>query len=173
MVLRTSWDSRNSAGLARIRLARLTAGCSELPSRGVRFARALALVVLMMCASLPASAFASGSVYVGNQGSANVSQHGIGAGGGLSPYSPATVAAGEAASDVAVTPDGRSAYVTNQSGTVSQYDVNPLTGALSPKTPATVAAGTKPFGIAVTPDGKSAYVANETDNTVRSTTLTP
>jgi DNA-binding beta-propeller fold protein YncE len=65
---------------------------------------------------------------------------------------------------VAVTPDGKSVYVTNVGitglGTISQYNVDPVTGALSPKTPATVATGTGPLRIAVTPDGRSVYVTN-------------
>ena len=42
--------------------------------------------------------------------------------------------------DIAVTPDGKSAYVTQwvhrSATTVSQYDIDPVTGALSPKNPA-------------------------------------
>jgi DNA-binding beta-propeller fold protein YncE len=115
----------------------------------------LALVVL------PAAARADGTVYVGNLGSANVSQYAIGAKGLLSPLSPATVAAGSFPNGVTVTPDGKSAFVTNNSSnTVSQYDVDPRSGALSPKTPATVATNFGPIGIAVAPDGKSAYVAD-------------
>ena len=57
-----------------------------------------------------------------------------------------------------MTPDGTSAYVVNYSlllvGTVSQYDIDPVSGALSPKTPATVAAGTNPSGIAVRPPAR-------------------
>jgi hypothetical protein len=53
-----------------------------------------------------------------------------------------------------VTADGRHAYVTNfiGTGTVSQYDIDPLSSALSPMTPASVATtGGLPEGIAVTP----------------------
>jgi DNA-binding beta-propeller fold protein YncE len=119
-----------------------------------------------------------GSVYVSNSGAANpagtVSQYGIGAGGRLSPYSPATVAGGVHPLGVAVTPDGKSAYATNEvDRTVSQYDVNPLTGALAPKTPATVAAGERPFRVAVTPDGKHAYVTNIDDDTVSQYDVNP
>jgi hypothetical protein len=52
---------------------------------------------------------------------------------------------------VAVSPDGRSAYVVNDlDGTVSQYTIDPATGALSPKSPPTVPTdGFNPAGIAV------------------------
>ena len=65
---------------------------------------------------------------------------------------PATVPSGTRAVGVALSPDGKSAYVTNSGAdTVSQYDVNPLTGALSPKPVAPVATGDTPTGIAVGP----------------------
>ena len=89
-----------------------------------------------------------------------VSQYDVGAGGALSPKSPATVATGAGPRGVAVSPDGRSVYVANSgSDSVSQYDVG-AGGALSPKSPATVATGGDPRGVAVSPDGGSAYVAN-------------
>src|SRR6185295_13642097 len=63
---------------------------------------------------------------------------------------------------VAVTADGKSAYVTNvNSDTVSQYTIDPSTGTLSPKTPATVATGDGPVGVAATPDSTSAYVVDQ------------
>ena len=92
-----------------------------------------------------------------------LSQYDVGPGGALTPKSPATVATGSEPIGVAVTPDGRSVYVTDLGlvapGSVSQYDVG-AGGALAPKSPATVAAGLNPEGIAVSPDGRSAYVTN-------------
>jgi Putative Ig domain/Lactonase, 7-bladed beta-propeller len=74
---------------------------------------------------------------------------------------------------LAVSPDGKSAYVTNQNeNTVSQYTIEP-SGALSPKTPATVATGASPQGVAVSPDGASAYVTNRSDNTVSQYAIDP
>jgi Lactonase, 7-bladed beta-propeller len=106
------------------------------------------------------------NVYVPNRQLGAVWQYDVGAGGALSPQSPATVATGPNAFDVAVSPDGDSAYVTNQDSdtlyrdTVSQYDVDH--GGLSPKFPPIVFIGrsAEPFGIAVSPDGPSVYVAN-------------
>ena len=62
---------------------------------------------------------------------------------------------------VALSPDGRSAYVTNSTaGSVSQYDVT-AAGALSPKSPPASRPARQPAGIAVSPDGASAYVTNQ------------
>jgi hypothetical protein len=90
----------------------------------------------------------------------NISQYDVGAGGMLSPKSPATVPGGPLPGEVAVSPDGLSAYVSNVAwASVSQFDIG-AGGALSPKSPAMVPAGDDPFGVAVSPDGRSAYVAN-------------
>ncbi len=104
------------------------------------------------------------NVYVANVGSPStgdtISQYDVGPGGMLAPKSPATVAAGDQPSDVAVSPDGRSVYVANSfDHTVSQYDVG-AGGALTPKDPPTVDAGGTPFGVAVSPDGQNVYLAN-------------
>ncbi len=75
---------------------------------------------------------------------------------------------------MAVTPNGKSAYVANSAdNTVSQYSIDPTTGVLSPKSPATVATGSLPNSLAVTPDGKSAYVVNESGNTVSQYSINP
>ena len=71
------------------------------------------------------------------------------------------MATGDTPLAVAVSPDGKSVYVTNRAvfgGSVSQFDVV-AGGALTPKTPPTVAAGI-PCGVAVGPDSKSVYVTN-------------
>jgi DNA-binding beta-propeller fold protein YncE len=95
-----------------------------------------------------------------------VSQYDIDPSGRLSPKTPPTVAAGDSPIDVAVTPDGKSVYVTNFSAdTVSQYGVGPV-GRLSPRTPPTVAAGDGPIDVAVAPDGSSVYVPNFNADTV-------
>ena len=109
----------------------------------------------------PAGAEALGNAYVVNNDSADISQYAMAAGGELSPLNPATVAAGPGPGAVAVSPDGKSVYVTNSTNnTVSQYDVDQMSGALSPKVPPAVATGTSPRDVAVTPDGTSAYVTN-------------
>ena len=97
-----------------------------------------------------------GSVYVTNYdvtfpGSNSVSQYDVETGGALQPKDPPTVEAGFGPIGVAVSPDGRSVYVANEtSDNVSQYSAGPG-GALQPKNPATVAAGNAAFGIAVGP----------------------
>ncbi|MDA8089176.1 MAG: hypothetical protein M0Z61_02975, partial [Nitrospiraceae bacterium] len=73
-----------------------------------------------------------------------VSQYRIGAGGALTPMTPATVAAGSGPYSVTVDPSGKYAYVTNAGGdAVSQYTIG-AGGALTPMTPPTAAAGTTP-----------------------------
>ena len=111
------------------------------------------------------------SVYVANDGTeaqntALVYQFNVGAGEALSPKTPASVAADDGPSGVAVSPDGKSVYVTNSVvDTVSQYDVG-AGGALSPKSAGEVGAGDTPSALAILPDGDSAYVANSGDGSV-------
>jgi DNA-binding beta-propeller fold protein YncE len=120
------------------------------------------------------------SVYVadGGEGAGGaVSQFNVLKGGVLSLKTAASVAAGNGRPNpqpgpptaylnpggLAVSPDGKSVYVTNTADdTVSQYGVG-AGGSLSPKSPSTVAAGRDPVGIAVTPDSQSVYVADEGD----------
>ena len=64
-------------------------------------------------------------------------------------------------SRVAITPDGKTAYVANE---VSD-SVTPIDTATN--TPgATIPVGSVPFGVAITPDGKTAYVTNADSNSV-------
>jgi 6-phosphogluconolactonase len=126
-----------------------------------RIAAVLAWMSLCAVFALPAAAQAAGSAYVVTSGTSNISQFAIRADGGLSPLSPATLATGGGANGAVVSPEGRSAYFTGDSG-VFQYDVNAHSGALSPKTPAAVPepAGTLgTYDVAVTPDGKRLYAA--------------
>ena len=87
-----------------------------------------------------------------------VSQYDVGAGGALTLKMPATVAAGVGTTDVAVSPDGKSVYVTNESDALFQYDVGP-TGALTPKTPPTVSGAGGGFELVVSPNGEQVYVS--------------
>jgi DNA-binding beta-propeller fold protein YncE len=98
------------------------------------------------------------NVYVTNQGNGSlgsagtVSQYDVGPGGVLSAKTPATVGTGSNPFGVAVSPDGKSVYVTNDhDNTVSQYDVG-AGGGLSAKSPAIVGAGSEPYGVAALPD---------------------
>jgi DNA-binding beta-propeller fold protein YncE len=96
----------------------------------------------------------------------------------LTPKSPATVATGPNPEPIAVTPNGKYAYVANCPGcsaklrnsrsaspskpvtnTIWEYRINQSTGALRPKPIAIVAIGTGANAIAITPDSKSLYVA--------------
>ncbi len=126
-----------------------------------RWLRRAALVAAfsVTAAILPAGARAS-NVYAVANGSATVAQYDIGAGGRLTPKTPTGVAAGSDPYDIAITPDGKSAYVANyDTDRVLQYNIG-AGGALSPKNPSSVASGVNPVGVAVSPDGKSVYVTD-------------
>ena len=101
-----------------------------------------------------------------------VSQFDVGPDGALSPKNPAVLVDNSGTLHcpfgVAVTPDGRSVYVSayqrvGEGGIIYQYDVGP-DGALTPKSPATVEVAGGARGLAVSPDGRSLYVA-ATDGT--------
>jgi DNA-binding beta-propeller fold protein YncE len=106
------------------------------------------------------------SVYVADFGytpADTVAQYDVGPGGKLSPKTPAAVAAGVLAQDLAVSPDGKNVYVANagttDNGTISQYDVGPG-GALSPKSPPFVRVY-QPHRLAVSPDSQNVYVTGD------------
>ena len=115
------------------------------------------------------------SVYVTSQVDRTVSQYNVNQmTGALSPKTPATIAPGPTPpTGIAVTPDGRNAYVavvgavsSDANGAIAQYKIDPVTGALSLGTDRSVPTGLVPIQIAVTPNGKSAYVTNEDSGTV-------
>jgi DNA-binding beta-propeller fold protein YncE len=103
-------------------------------------------------------------VYVTGKGGTNeISQYASLGSGALRPLRPPDVAGGEFPYDIAVSPQGTSAYavddLSDTAGAVSQYTVDPATGKLTPKSPPMVATVGVPSGlIAVSPDGKNAYV---------------
>jgi DNA-binding beta-propeller fold protein YncE len=88
----------------------------------------------------------------------------------LSPSTYATVptvpsgngaGASTAGVDFALSPNGKSAYATNESDdTVSQYTVL-ADGDLQPMVTPTLPTGPSPDGVAVSPTGTSVYVLNE------------
>jgi YVTN family beta-propeller protein len=76
---------------------------------------------------------------------------------------PTDITVGRLPFAVAVTPDGRTAFVTNLgSDTVSTIDVQTRT-----KNPTDIPVGGQPVGIAITPDGKTAFVANSGNSALR------
>jgi len=121
--------------------------------RRVTWAAALAaLLALAWAGPSPAAPF----VYVGDTGG-SVFQYGVGSGGLLSPLTPPSIAAGAGAGQVAVSPDGKSVYVTMPSG-IAQFDLLDG-GMLTPKNPPVLPVAGNPITIAVSPDGRSAYVS--------------
>jgi YVTN family beta-propeller protein len=129
-----------------------------------RLAVSLATVALTWLA-LGAGAAAATNLYAADQNEATVFQYGVGASGLLSALSPAFVTSSAGATQLAVSPDGKSIYVANKGKEVSQYNIG-AGGLLMPMSPPTVPAGTDAYGIAVAPDGKSVYVANQLSETV-------
>src|SRR5215469_2414585 len=147
---------------------------SARPGRGRRIGRATVLAV--MACGLAAGCTAAGHpagggspagapfVYVTGKGGTNeISQFATLGSGALRPLTPRNVASGEFPYDVAVSPQGTSAYavdnLSSTAGAVSQYTLDPATGKLTPKSPRTVATAGVPSGIiTISPDGKNAYV---------------
>jgi DNA-binding beta-propeller fold protein YncE len=123
------------------------------------------------------------NVYVVNQFEANlltdgaVLRYDVNADGTLAGCAQASISecedlrtpTGPGADAIAISPDGKSAYVANcENGTLSEYDID-RGGALAAKVPAIVAIphvfGLETFcpqGLAVSPDGKSLYVTGST-----------
>jgi hypothetical protein len=75
------------------------------------------------------------------------------------------------ASDIVVSPDGDSAYVSifealiSQNGSIAQFSIGPA-GALTPKAPATVPADGHPTLLAVTTDGRNLDATDQPDGKV-------
>jgi YVTN family beta-propeller protein len=113
----------------------------------------LALIgLLVLCSSASAR-----DVYVANSGSGTVSV--------INSSTNAVVAAvaiGKEPVDVAITPDGRYAWVVDGSGN-SVYVIDTKTRAV---VQGPIAVGKAPRGIAITPNGGRAYVTNSGDDTV-------
>ena len=79
---------------------------------------------------------------------------------GAAPRVTSTIIVGDAPQSVAVSPNGRKAYVTNLSdGTVSVINVKTGTVQGDP-----IDVGDAPASVAFTPNGKKAYVANNVNN---------
>jgi YVTN family beta-propeller protein len=74
---------------------------------------------------------------------------------------PTDIPVGTGPAGVAITPDGKTAFVTNQGGTVSTIDVKTRT-----KHPDDIPVGATPGDVNVTPDGKTAFVSNFQGGTV-------
>lgn len=88
-------------------------------------------------------------------------------GGLLSGLAPVSVEAGTHPYAVAVSPDGRDAYVANYgSESVSQFSRDLETGQLTALSPAIVGAGVEPHSVAVSADGRNVYVADAGSNSI-------
>jgi YVTN family beta-propeller protein len=111
-----------------------------------------------------------GSPFGGARGSLSVIEIVASSNGPKLFISPPTVAGnpipvGNYPAFVAITPDGRTAYVTNQGGQEGSGDIS-VVDTPSRAVVRTIQAGRRPTGIAITPNGTRAYVANLGSNTV-------
>jgi len=108
----------------------------------------------------------------GGTGNGAICQYAITADGTLWPTILSSLPTPATPTSLALSPDGRSAYVTAYAGSSPDLSANQVMqcsiaadGSLSPKSPA-VTTGAAPSAIAISADGKHAYVANSVDNTV-------
>jgi 6-phosphogluconolactonase (cycloisomerase 2 family) len=127
------------------------------PGRARRAAGALAAIVASLALCAPALA---ANVYVVNSTApGTISQYSVAADGKLAPLSPPTVptvASGQGATGIAVSPDGRNVLAGNFSaGTLVRFTVN-ADGTLS-STPAQTLAVASVQQVRYSPDGRSAY----------------
>ena len=89
-----------------------------------------------------------------------VVQCSIAADGSLSLKTRSSVTTGAGPSAIAISADGKHAYVTNTIGNTMTHFLIAADGTLSDSSDS-VATGTHPYAIALSADGKNAYVANE------------
>ncbi len=149
-------------------------------------AAALSLVLFLFTGSLMLNAQNQFSfpqpqfVIVANQTSNNVSVFAIDAGSGALTQVPGSpFAAGSYPNSVAIDPNGKFAYVVNQTypyyqGNVSAYAINPASGVLTPMEGSPVFDSTgEPYGVAVDPTGKFLYTPGVFSDVVSGYTISP
>ena len=130
-----------------------------------------ALALLAALSAFPAAAHAVPPVYVTNQGSGTMSAFRPAADGALTPIG-APVATGASPAEIAITPDGRFAYVANSTapGTVSVFAVAPDGGLAALGAPVPTG-GNNPNALAVAAGGTRLYVTNGAAGSSSVTTL--
>lgn len=140
---------------------------------------AMSACVLAACGSAVAVSAPDGRffVYVADKGRNEISQYGVSPTGALKPLTPATVASGNFPAWIAITPNGKNAYVADigsisaPAEEISQYSINTRTGKLTAKSPATMHTPGVPAVIAVAPNGASLYAADSGKNVVAQYTI--
>jgi YVTN family beta-propeller protein len=120
--------------------------------RVLRHSAALAVVVAVIAAMAAATASAAQLAVVGERDSNQVSF----VNAATNKLVGGPVEAGEGPTSVAITPDGKYAYVTDVFG----KSVSVIETGLRRNVATIKEVGSLPFGIAITPDGKYAYVAD-------------
>jgi YVTN family beta-propeller protein len=122
------------------------------PGSFLRHSVVLAAVVAVIAAMAAASANAAQLAVVGERDSNQVSFFNA----ATNKLVGGPVEAGKGPTSVAITPDGKYAYVTDVSG----KSVTVIETGLRRKVTTIEEVGSLPFGIAITPDGKYAYVTD-------------
>jgi YVTN family beta-propeller protein len=103
----------------------------------------------------------TGRVYVTNSGDSSMTLIPLSFGARPIASAPTSVLVGGEPTGVAVSPDGRWAYVSDKvSSNLVVYDTASL------KTDALIRVGTSPWGVALSPDGSRAYVAANAEGVV-------
>ncbi len=103
--------------------------------------------------------------YAVNQTGRSLSQYAVGAGGTLTPLSPATVTVTTVGGPTGIVaePSGRFVFVSVSNAIVAPFAVA-ADGTLSPLSPATVPTGMSPNSIAVLPWSGALFVGNSSNN---------
>jgi 6-phosphogluconolactonase (cycloisomerase 2 family) len=129
--------------------------------------------------SVPGSPFATGhgpwgvalrpdgaNLYVANEGANSVSAYSVAADGSLNPVAGSPFSTGSAltrmgSNGVAVSPDGKHLYVSNQiASSVSAFSIA-ADGSLNPVAGSPFATGANPRAVSVSPDGQYLYLVNQ------------
>jgi YVTN family beta-propeller protein len=130
------------------------------PIRAIRRAGAVALAAFVFLA-VSAPIAAAGTAYVTNEGQPSVSVIDTATNKADQVPDGQAIKLSRAAGAVAITPDGKSAYIIER-----EAGVRVINTATQKAEGATIAVGRRPGAIAITPDGRFAYVVNNGEEDV-------
>jgi YVTN family beta-propeller protein len=138
---------------------------------GRRIGLAAMAVALVAAAVIIAAVIGQGSapavVYVASAGTGTVTPIKVATGRAAKP-----IPVGAGADAIAITPDGKTAFVADYGDNGNGHSVTPIDVATG-RAGAPIKVGSGPDAIAITPDGKTAYVANYGNQNGNGDTVTP